>query len=160
MGVPLSAGALFVDSQPLQLPEVGMRYRFNDLDGHGLEVIDVPAESLPGPDEQVRQLLLEFESLVARNEISSFVVERQGPVELHARKNHPTGGTIFRGYEGWVRISLQGEEYDWHVSVFRWRDLYTHLRGTHPKGAEAAKAAELFAYQLLSSRAARPEHCP
>jgi hypothetical protein len=30
----------------------------------------------------------------------------------------------------------------------------------HPQGDEAEEAAELFTYQLLSSRAARPEHCP
>jgi hypothetical protein len=161
MAVPLSAGvAIFADSESLARPELGMVYRYQGMGGLPLDVFIYPRADWPPPSTQVRSFVAALDSLRARDDLSSYSVQKQGAVQVNVTGPRPRRTIALHGHAARVTlVAPSGEERTTYFSVFPEGDKYIKFRATYSTDRRLESTIDEFIRQVLSARASTPPHC-
>jgi hypothetical protein len=161
MAVPLSAGvATFADSEPLAPPELGTLYRYQGMGALPLDVFIYPRPDWPPPSTQVRNFLAALDTLRGRGDLSSYKVQKEGPLQVKVTAGRPRRAIAIHGHAVQVTlVAASGEERKTYFSVFPEGDKYIKVRATYRPDQRSQSTIDEFIRQLLSARASTPPHC-
>lgn len=164
MAVPLSAGwARFADSEHLERPDLGTRYRYHGFEpiaGVTLDVFIYPQTGWPSLEEQVQAFPQALELMQQRGELSAYEVLGRDDVKVKVRSARLGREITIHGFG--VRVKLRdgsGQEFNSYFAVFPEEPKYLKFRVTYPSGQRVQGTIDDFVKQVLEARAAEPAHC-
>jgi hypothetical protein len=155
--VPLSAGALLLDSVPIEPPGRGTQFIYG-ADGFRIDLFIYPHAEGRTPRDEVEAIF----GFLARGAMpggpDSAVVVRRGAQRL--RPSERFRSVEFAGYSAVYRARLEGRRVESYVGVFPAGGEDLKVRATYPPSGESRRAIEVFLQQILSERAWRMNGCP
>jgi hypothetical protein len=186
MSVPLSAGALFVDSTGFDRPELGTRFTYVAEQGFGIDLFVYPRPEGETPRGEVEKTLAVLRQGSVAGGPESIAVLRARPerarssprgamelgghraVVVHAQVHAP-GERVrpdpryqeveFAGYSAVFRARLGGNPVESYIGVFPAGGEYLKVRATYPRTRGARGQVWEFVDQILSHRAWRMKGC-
>lgn len=157
MSVPLSAGALFVDSLVFDSPADGTAYSYRSLTGLPLDVYLYPGAPDRSAESDVMLTIEALQSGEVRNGPDSIAIGRHGAERVRTLGDRSSRHT---GYSARLRAWFGDQEAESFVAVFAVGDRMVKFRATHLPGRAARDEVTVFMRQILTNQAWRARGCP